>query len=151
MLVLKSILSDVCLASYSYYLHNIFFYHFTFNLYVSLNLNCVLYRVYNNCVFLFLPVWKSLILEWSVSILTFDLISKMFGFTNVILLNVMNIHIYSHPPIFSSAFFCVISKCFLVYYFNSSLDFFCLCLWYVEVPRPGIKPVPQQQPRTLQW
>ena len=31
-----------------------------------------------------------------------------------------------------------------------ALFWFGPCLWYVEVPRPGIKPTPQQQPEPLQ-
>ena len=37
------------------------------------------------------------------------------------------------------------------YRHNLLFFFFWLCPWHMEVPGPGIKPMPQQQPKLLQW
>ena len=126
LLDLKSILPDISIASLALFglrfTGNVFFYPFTFNLFVSLILKWVSYRQYIVGPRTF-PLLPSCLLTGELNLLTFEVITDKEGLISVIVLFVFYkffcLSISCIPVSFQSTFFVV--KCL-----NSFLIIFCV-------------------------
>lgn len=137
LLDLKSILPDISIASLALFglrfTGNVFFYPFTFNLFVSLILKWVSYRQYIVGPRTF-PLLPSCLLTGELNLLTFEVITDKEGLISVIVLFVFYkffcLFISCIPVSFQSTFFCGEMFKFLSHYLLCIFFSYFLCNYH---------------------